>query len=735
MKKGIRLVFILQLIVFTIVGIAFFFQNRYVSLFYNDISYIDVLVSDDEAFDAFLSWTEERGIIVSRILVSPDNEITLHMSDWALSDNLDLIEGSIPAQGEFVSDTITDKTNQSGIIRRIIPNYNFKIYGLYEPEELNVTGLYAISTTSQKEITEMKEELALEGVTILPNEIYSGNSILLLFSSFSRMHVILVLIFVCVSTMVMFVALLQYFIQRVKYVNIYITLGYSKLRITYSIISDLFFGKTWAGIVGGYGIILSIIVFFMNRYRPFYIQIAIIYLGLALLLSFVYTIFFGCILLIYMLKQKQLALALRGMRPNNIVQVTNYCVKLVSVILLFVAFTYLVALYEQYTTEKINMQSWIDAKDIYKISMSDVGQDYDISIEVELHKKVSELYQHLTVENNAFFMDADDVYAMEVYGVDYPLTGLVTNGFSTHITVSPNYFILNPIYTIDGIPVEQEIIYSDNVINILVPESLSDIYEEIKAYFLDYFEFYRFEIYENIYSDAPNDLWNPSGENELEVNIIPVKTGQFFFTLSPDIRQEAGNKILDPVVVVYTNNFHPSSTFTKTSRCLYFQYDDNQDMTPNEYLAEIVGMEGFVYAHSVWEDVADRVSQLERNCSVAVLLTIFIIGGYLVTSYCLVANYFARNRYIVTIKTLWGYSIHRCYYSAFVMLFSPTLLAILLFVLIAKTRLVRLFPTFSLQGIIFISAVMIGIDILYFVFVEKILNKKSLNRVLKGDQL
>ena len=64
MKKGIRLVFILQLIVFTIVGIAFFFQNRYVSLFYNDISYIDVLVSDDEAFDAFLSWTEERGIIV-----------------------------------------------------------------------------------------------------------------------------------------------------------------------------------------------------------------------------------------------------------------------------------------------------------------------------------------------------------------------------------------------------------------------------------------------------------------------------------------------------------------------------------------------------------------------------------------------------------------------------------------------------------------------------------------------
>ncbi len=88
MKKASRSVFILQLIVITILGIVIYFQNSYVSLFYKDISYIDVLVSDDKAFNAFLSWTEERGIVVSRISVNTNNEIILHVSDWALSDNI-----------------------------------------------------------------------------------------------------------------------------------------------------------------------------------------------------------------------------------------------------------------------------------------------------------------------------------------------------------------------------------------------------------------------------------------------------------------------------------------------------------------------------------------------------------------------------------------------------------------------------------------------------------------------
>lgn len=734
MKRAVRLVFIVQLIVLTILGAVIYFQNSYVRLFYKDISYIDVLVSDDKAFNAFLSWTEERGIIVSRISINPDNEITLHVSDWALSDNLILLEGSSPEQGEFVSDIITHEMNQSGLMKRLLPNYNFKIYSLYEPEHYNFTSLYAITTTSEYEINEMKEELALEGVTIYPNELYNSNSLFLLLSSFSRIHIILVGIFLCVSILVMLVLLTQFVIQQNKTINIYLTLGYSRLRIIYSIISDLFFGKIWIGWVGGLYIIISVALFCIEEYKPFYVQIVSLYLVLAILISCIYATFLSCELLVCLIKRRNgFSLVLKNMKPNMVVQVANYFVKFVSVFLFFVSITFLAALYEKFATDKHNMQSWIDIKDIYKVSMSDVGQDYDLSIEVELHKKITDLYQHLITENNAFFMDADDIYAMEVYGVDYPLTGLVTNGYSTHITVSPNYFQFNPIFTSEGIPIEQELVYADNVLNILVPESLSSIYDELNKQFLNYFEFYRYRIYENVYSDASNDSWNPSRQKDLEVNIIPVKTGQLYFTLSPDIRQNDNNKVLDPVVVVYTDNFHPSSTFTKTSRCLYFEYDDNHKKTPNDYLAEIVDMDDFVFASSVWKDVSDRVTQLRRNYAVTILLTIFIILGYFVTSFSLFSNYFMRNRYAVTIKTLWGYSIYRRYCSAFVILFTPTLLAILLFLFAVTSKLSRLFPTISLQETILVGMFVVGIDIAYFVIIEKILSKKSMNSILKGD--
>ena len=734
MKKIIGSIFILQLIVFTIIGAALFFQNRYINMFYKNISYIDVLVSNEHAFDTFLSWTEERDITVSRISISSDNEVTIHMSDWALDNNLVLLEGRPPKQGEYVSDVITDDPCQSGILEHILPYYNFKIYGLYQAEQINFSSLYAINLTSEQEIMDMKNELASQGVTIELNEIWDSNSTPILLSSFSAIQVVLVLLFFSSSTLVMFVSLLQFVSQQLKSMNILISLGYGRLKIIFTVIGDLLSGKMWIGIVGFPFIILNFLILIKDVYRTFYIPIVGIYLTIMVVLICTYLLMLCGFILVYLITRRcKISLSIKGLKPSIVVQIVNYCVKFASVFLFIMAVTFLIALSEQFMIEEQNLQAWINAKDIYKVSMNDVGQEFGLDIEVELHKKVATLYQQLTSENNAFFMDADDIYAMEIYGENYPLTGLITNGYYTHITVSPNYFKFNPIVTSENISVEEELIYSDNVLNLLVPESLSSTYDELNEQFLDYFDFYRFRVYEEIYSDASNDLWSPSTQDELEINIIPVKTGQWYFTFSPNIRQDTGNRILDPVVVVYTNNFHPSSTFTKTSRCLYFQYDSSQEVTPNDYLAEIVEMNGFVFASSVWEDVAGRVSQLQRNYIAAIFLTLFIVLGYLVTSFSLFFNYFMRNQYIVTIKSLWGFSAYRRYASAFMMLFAPTLLALFVFAWIRTSRLARFFPAISIQGIILVGILLVGMDILYFVFMEKILSKKSINNILKGE--
>lgn len=702
MKRIIRGVLLLQLVVFTWLGAFFYFQNAFVKLFYHNISYVDIMVQDQDAFDAFLSWTEKRGIVVTQVNITPDNDVTMYMSNWALSEKLKLVEGNIPIKGEFVSDIQTTNTKQSGVMKKLLPNYQFAIYGLYTPKQFGFFSRYMLSTTSLDEITEMQERLSGEGVIISLGDIFDDNVSVLSTLNVSRVQAILFLIFVCVSTMVEIVALQHFFMQQLNTVSTSdIRIG-GRLRFACSVICKLFFNLSWVSIAGTFGVILGIGVFVIERYRSFVLQIIVFYVALFILISLLYSVLIGWEMLTYFLVHNRTIIELKHKKPGPLIQLTNYCFKFVVSVMLFVSFICLVGLQGQNKMEQRNLHRWDNLTDLYRISMCDVGQDYDIKIEVELHKKVEQLYRQLTKENGAFVMDANDVFAMEVLGLDYPLTGLVTEGNSTHITVSPNYFMENPIYTSDGQSVDQAIIYQENVINILVPETLGNIYEEIKMRFQKYFEFYRFKVYDNVYSDAPNDSWNPSREEELKVNIIPVKAGQYYFTFSTNIRRNSENKILDPVVVVYTDNLHPSTIFTMTSRALFFRYDRKQEMSPNEYLAQYVGMDDFVYADCAWRNANEKAVQYRNNFYASVMLTLFIIVCYITISYCIWKNCYIRKDYPITV-------------------FIPTLLASGLFIILQRMELAYILPVYSLWEIIIMGIVMFGID----VFILKSLRDKG----------
>jgi len=423
------------------------------------------------------------------------------------------------------------------------------------------------------------------------------------------------------------------------------------------------------------------------------------------------------------------------MRPHAIVQAVNYFAKYMSVSFFSAAIAFLVMLFAQLTTERQNMQSWMDTRDIYQVYIMNIGQVHDRAIMAEVHSKTTHLYQHLSISNNGFFMDANSIWAMELFGEDFPLTGLVTNHATTHISVSPNFFSFNPIIASTGVPVYQELDFSDNVLNLIVPNALSAIHEDLYLHFLEYLYFHRVDIHRRVYSGTHGETWNPSTREPLTVNIIPVKDGQFYFTFSPHIRQATGNKILDPVVHVYTGNLHPSYTYSTVTRALFFQHDSDLHETPDEYLAYLVEMDGFAFASSVWSMIANRVSQFQRDYFGTVFLSLFIVIGYLITSFSVYSNYFVRNRYSIMVKTMWGYSVFRRYTSVFVMLFLPILIAFLPFVFVAMTPLARLhlLPSLSVQWIFALGIFLVGIDVLYFVSMEKLLLKKSINSILKGD--
>ena len=90
MKKVIKIIFILQLAVFTTIGVSLFFQHRYIELFYKNIAYVDIVVPDSNSFDTFLSWAKERDITVSQVSIGQDKEIALHLCEWAMEKELTL---------------------------------------------------------------------------------------------------------------------------------------------------------------------------------------------------------------------------------------------------------------------------------------------------------------------------------------------------------------------------------------------------------------------------------------------------------------------------------------------------------------------------------------------------------------------------------------------------------------------------------------------------------------------
>jgi len=266
---------------------------------------------------------------------------------------------------------------------------------------------------------------------------------------------------------------------------------------------------------------------------------------------------------------------------------------------------------------------------IYRIVMNYMGQDCSLEKEVEIQNLANKAYIELTKQNYGFLMDADSIHMCDVLGCDSELNGLYSeNGQETHITITPNYLRFNPIMTLNGESVEKMIDYDENVLNILVPEKYMSKENELIKQFSDYLSFNRFQIYERVYKNSSNNIWNPKEEQSL-VNIIPIKNGQAFYTFTDIIRNEENNSIVDPVSVVYTNNFHPSYILGEASRVLYFQYDDNVKENIDSYLSKIVGVKGFIKAESIYKEKLLNLRRFVIDSMLSFLWLVLIILSYI----------------------------------------------------------------------------------------------------------
>jgi hypothetical protein len=556
--------------VLALVVSLFYSRYKYIRFFYSDTAYINVLVKDNESFDEFLAWTEEKGLTVSQISVSPDNVVTLHMNDIGIKREFKLVSGKYPDASSFLSEQSSESAFQSGRIKRIIPGYSFKIYGLEKPVNVGFSDRYFIRTDSEELLEQMTYDLA-DNVQIEFVETWGNNPIVLTIASFEKVYTVFFLFFV-LSSIVMISCMTRYFVIRKRY-SIAMQ---NSLEAKKSTIAGKLFSR------------------------------------------------------------------LRGLRPIYVM------IKIIMVLILL----YTTAIFSSLLTQSKNLlknqKVWDDsAKDIYVLRINDVGQDIETEIEIDVQKRISKLYGYLCDNNNAFFMDAEDYFAYKQYGGDIDINGLLTDGFYTHITVSPNYFLYNPINTIDNNNVLDEVVVSNQVLNILVPESLLYLQDKYEEQFLDYFDFYRNKVYRNIYSHEADDTWETIPVEKMKINIIPVKNDQWYFTFSTDINESTFNSISDPVVVVYTDNFHPSTTLAMSSSCLYFENNSSIDSI-NSKMEEITGLKGFVYSESIQQKEHKRIADAQKVLIIGLCLIIYITVTIIAATY--LNSCFAKHKILFALN-------------------------------------------------------------------------------------
>lgn len=244
------------------------------------------------------------------------------------------------------------------------------------------------------------------------------------------------------------------------------------------------------------------------------------------------------------------------------------------------------------------------------MSIMYTGDDESREKHLEISLRSDALLKRLMEEKNAFVVDTYNYQPIDESGTPLfetnDLDGLPVeiSPYGHCIRVSTTYLRYNPIQILDG-SLDEKIVYDDKILNIMVPEQYrseeSDIIEAYKKLF--YFE--KIEV-ANIYNETLSIQLDKTETDDLGINIIYVSDGQSYFTFNADICPETNNRITDPIVVIYTQNIHPSYAHSFMTHCVIFQ--SNSKDTQGAYkeiepiISDCAATDSYKKVYSVYEE-------------------------------------------------------------------------------------------------------------------------------------
>ncbi|MCL1934919.1 MAG: DUF1430 domain-containing protein [Defluviitaleaceae bacterium] len=734
MKKILLVLIMLQISILIPVGLFLFAQNAHQSIFRNN-AFIMVAVSNDEEFDLFLDILNDTNVAATRERMIGNNNIIHSSTDTTLGGRINLVEGRFPIyEKEFISNIQTNSENQTGVFRDIIPGRNLFIYGLYSANHFFTGDIFKLSTSHIPLVNYIMDYL-YQNIFDLELAMISNLGFLHLFLGIalerSLNELIIFFIFNLLLILSIILSIAYYILSQSKKIDILIANGYKKLKICGDIIYKLFDYKfILIGLFLIY-ICLSIFLLSSNTYSSFFSVISLlfwagcfIFISILLLIAFIFTYLF------VFFKNLKFKINTGKSIVHIFLQIISLSTKVVFIAVFITNIFFGMDTLADFLNRRNSLENWEIARNIYSTGMASYSRlsgGRNLAISGLAGEKLIYLYDYLSGNNNAFVMDTLHFENMEWQGLEYnPLRIYFDDdgtNMLTHIAASPNYFNFNPIISEYGNPITEYIIFDDYTLNVIVPYSIKHMENEIREHFLEYFYFHKVDINNlfNFYSDERIHItpFNYTTIDELDINIIFARDNQSYFTFNQDIRVAYENKILDPIVLIFTNNFHSSYITSILSRGhLFFEIDD---MEVYEIIENILLPNPLIHVIPIYDEMLQSFTFLNEEVMVSTFVLIFSIIVGIGISYSIFSNYYEKNKYKIVVKKVFGYSILKTHYLFFIwnfIFFVPIFIV---------TYLI-----FDIRSL-FIGSLLIILDALIFIFKENSLKTKHFNKVLKGD--
>ncbi|PAF01622.1 DUF1430 domain-containing protein [Bacillus velezensis] len=721
MKKTIYILFILVLLSMNMSSYHYTLNKQiYYTLFSNKEALIIVYTSEVKSED-----------FVKRLVAfSKENKVNISQYNFLDEKNLNIYstspenEPSIHNGNKLVSNFLRGHSDQKmiGSISFPLSTWKIRYFDFNQIKNIGIGSKFYISSNDEKVLQKAQNlfadygEVSYEDIT--ENTAFMFNKTLLML--------------VLLSMLILFIGILYFVIKNRKRLLLQKLWGYSKVKTLLSY--PAMFLKPLIIIIFCGAIIVALLAFSfsLNDWLAVYLRIYIRNAVIGALIMMVYTIMVTLVLY----NNSDISGSIKGSTPINKFQWLSVGFKIVITILLFNIVAFSLSNVFDLKQQLDNQSYWKKTQNTYKTSFAYTGIDYsDLKLDREKNVRVRALYHQLEKHKNAFVIDAhnyavlrkDGKKTVYFYTLNTTKKNEIYSPSGRSITISPNYLKVNPIISANGEAISQKQLRVDsNTLNLLVPQKYAKYKEDIIEAYRDHFFFDKVEL-DNMYNKEMKQPLNTIKKDELKINIIYTKNRQEYFTFNSELG-DAGNKnnIVDPIAAIFTDNVDPSVIGAYSTSCLFFS-DSSKGMAYDRivpYLEKTNTRDLIDSSISIYQELSDGIARIQNQflqnligLTITVILSIAFLVAY-------IWSYYSANAYRLYLKELFGYS----YWARNKNLIIFSLLTNCLIGLGCSIY----YKIFELT--IFI-ALFIVIELLILYFLSVYLNRRNMNRILKGDRI